>query len=93
MKNKMAPPFKIAEFDIRFDQGIAKRSELLRLGVEFKVLEKLGSWFSYHGERIGQGRENVYQYLAGHPDVCRELEETVRAKLFGTNTKCPRIKS
>ena len=84
VKNKMAPPFKVAEFDIRFDRGIAKSSELVRLGVELKILEKLGSWFSYRGERIGQGKENVCNYLQDHPDVCTEIENNVRDKLFGS---------
>jgi recombination protein RecA len=74
VKNKMAPPFKQAEFDILFARGISKAGELVDLGVERKVLEKSGAWYSYKGERLGQGREAVRDYLEANPTVAREIE-------------------
>ena len=63
----MAPPFKVVEFDIMYGEGISKRGELVDLGMQAGVVEKSGSWFSYDGQRIGQGRENAKQYLKEHP--------------------------
>ena len=71
VKNKVAPPFKQVEFDIMYGEGISKTGELLDLGVTAGVVEKSGSWFSYDGERIGQGRENAKNFLKEHPDVAR----------------------
>jgi len=77
VKNKMAPPFKQAEFDIIYNEGISREGDLLDLGVEDGVVEKSGSWYSYGDERIGQGRENARRFLKEHPDVCNRLTEQV----------------
>src|SRR5215468_8455917 len=79
VKNKMAPPFKVVEFDIMYGEGVSKRGELLDLGMRAGVVEKSGSWFSYDGQRIGQGRENAKQYLKDNPDVADAIERAVRA--------------
>lgn len=81
VKNKVAPPFKQAEFDIMYGTGISRTGELLDLGVELKIIEKSGAWFSYKNERIGQGRENARDYLAAHPEVADEIEEKIRGSL------------
>jgi recombination protein RecA len=78
VKNKMAPPFKQAEFDIMFAEGISKTGELVDLGVEQRVLEKSGAWYSYKGERLGQGRESVRDYLKANPAVAKEIEARLR---------------
>jgi recombination protein RecA len=78
VKNKLAPPFRVVEFDIMYGEGISKTGELLDLGTKAGVVEKSGSWFSYGSERIGQGRENAKAYLRAHPDVAREIEDKVR---------------
>jgi recombination protein RecA len=79
VKNKVAPPFKVVEFDIMYGQGISKMGELLDLGVKAGVVDKSGSWFSYGDQRIGQGRENVKQFLAENIDMADEIERKVRA--------------
>jgi len=81
VKNKVAPPFKTAEFDIIYGKGISKEGELIDLGVEHKILEKSGTWFSYKDDRLGQGRENAKQFLRDNPDIARKLEEEIREKL------------
>ena len=81
VKNKMAPPFRQAEFDIMFGQGISKNGEILDLGVSNRVVEKSGSWFAYGGERLGQGRENCKQFLFENPDIAAEIEEKIRIAL------------
>ncbi|HJO69327.1 MAG TPA: recombinase RecA [Rhodospirillales bacterium] len=78
VKNKVAPPFKIVEFDIMYGEGISKAGELIDLGVKAGVVEKSGSWFSYDSERIGQGRENAKQYLKEHTDVADRIELAIR---------------
>jgi recombination protein RecA len=78
VKNKMAPPFKQAEFDILFAQGISKAGELVDLGVDKKVLEKSGAWYSYHGERLGQGRDAVRDFLWANQPLAREIEANLR---------------
>lgn len=78
-KNKLAPPFKEVEFDIYYGQGIIKESEIIDLAVKCEFIEKSGSWFSYKGEKMGQGRENVCQYLKEHPEKSHELEQKIRA--------------
>ncbi|MDD5986949.1 MAG: recombinase RecA [Eubacteriales bacterium] len=78
VKNKVAPPFKQAEFDIMFGKGISKEGDILDCAVEQKIIDKAGSWFSFEGERIGQGRENVKKFLAEHPDMM----ETVQNKVY-----------
>jgi len=79
VKNKVAPPFKQVEFDIMYGEGISKVGELIDLGVTAGVVEKSGSWFSYNGERIGQGRENAKNFLRQNPDVANAIESTIRS--------------
>ncbi len=78
VKNKIAPPFRSSEFDIMFNEGISKIGEIIDIGVEKNIIEKSGAWFSYGGTRIGQGRENVKQFLHEHPDMAGEIELKVR---------------
>ena len=80
VKNKVAPPFKQAEFDIMYGKGISKEGDILDCAVTAKIIEKAGSWYSFEGERIGQGRENVKNYLDEHPELMAKLEEQIRAK-------------
>jgi len=81
VKNKMAPPFKDAEFDIMYGEGISKAGDLLDMGVDKEIIEKSGSWYSYDGERIGQGRENVKKFLKENPDIYNSLYIKVRNEL------------
>ena len=78
VKNKVAPPFREAEFDIVYGKGISKEGNILDMAVNLDIIEKSGSWFSYDGNRIGQGRENVKRYLAENPDIMAEVEKKVR---------------
>ena len=78
VKNKLAPPFRMVEFDIIYGEGISKTGEILDLGVTAGMVEKSGSWFSYNSERIGQGRENAKAYLKEHPDVAARIEAMIR---------------
>ena len=79
VKNKMAPPFRVVEFDITYGEGISKTGELLDLGVQANIVDKAGAWFSYEGQRIGQGRENAKQFLADNPEVADDIEQKIRA--------------
>lgn len=79
VKNKVAPPFREAEFDIVYGKGISKEGNILDIAVNLDIVEKSGSWFSYNGDRIGQGRENVKKYLADNPEIVKEIEEKIRA--------------
>lgn len=78
VKNKVAPPFKVAEFDILYGQGISTEGSLIDLGLEYKVITKSGAWYSYGEERLGQGRENVREFLKNNPDLAAEIEFKVR---------------
>lgn len=78
VKNKVAPPFKQAEFDIYFNEGISRHGEILDLGVEKGIIEKAGSWFSYGGQRIGQGREAAKEYLRNNPKIAEEIEKKIK---------------
>ena len=78
VKNKVAPPFREAEFDIVYGKGISKVGNILDLGVNLDIVNKSGAWFSYNGERIGQGRENAKKYLEDHPEIAAEIEKKVR---------------
>ena len=78
VKNKVAPPFKTAVVEIMYGEGVSREGEIIDLGTECGVLEKSGAWFSYNGEKIGQGRENVKQYLKMNPDILEEIENKVR---------------
>jgi recombination protein RecA len=80
VKNKVAPPFREAEVEIFFGQGISKESSLIEAAVNFGVIEKSGSWFNYGAERIGQGKDNVREYLQVNPKVALEIEEKVKIK-------------
>lgn len=79
VKNKVAPPFKIVEFDIMYGQGISKVGEILDLGVEFDIIKKAGSWFSYNGEKLGQGRDAVKNILLDNPELMDELEAKIKS--------------
>jgi len=81
VKNKMAPPFREAEFDIVYGEGVSREGDLLDLAVERKIVEKSGAWFAYGGERLGQGRENVKAYLKEHPELRDAIDEKVRREL------------
>ena len=87
VKNKLAPPFKTAEFDIIYGEGISQTGCLVDLGVEKGILEKSGSWFSYNGEKIAQGRDKAKDYLAANPEVAKEIEEKIRAAVAEAQTK------
>jgi len=84
VKNKIAPPFRECEFDIIFGEGISRTSSLLDLGVTHKVIEKSGAWYSYGGERIGQGRENAKRYLGENPALVAEIDRKLR-EILGMN--------
>ncbi|MGH9419959.1 MAG: recombinase RecA, partial [Thermoanaerobaculia bacterium] len=81
VKNKVAPPFREAEFDVMYGEGISKTGDLLDLAVDKRIVEKSGAWFAYNGERLGQGRENVKQFLKDNPEVFRSIDEKVRKEL------------
>jgi len=83
VKNKMAPPFKVVEFDIMYGLGISKSGEILDLGVELEIIKKAGSWFSYGGEKLGQGRDAVKRLIEDNPELAEELEAKVKAKVNG----------
>ena len=85
VKNKVAPPFRSCVVDMLFGEGISKESGLVDLAVERDLLQKSGSWFSYNGERIAQGRDNVRIYLKEHPDVRDEIENAIRADFNAGN--------
>jgi len=82
VKNKVAPPFREVEFEIMYGHGISREGELIELGVAHNLIEKSGSWYSYKGERIGQGKDNVRTYLQQHKDTAREIDDALRAKLL-----------
>ena len=81
VKNKVAPPFKTAEFDILYGKGISKESEIIELGVSLDIINKSGSWFSYGEQRIGQGKDKVREFLAQNPEISKEIEEKIREAL------------
>lgn len=83
VKNKVAPPFKIVEFDIMYGQGISKSGEILDIGVEFEIIKKAGSWFSYNGEKLGQGRDSVKSLIEDNPELAEELENKIKAVING----------
>jgi recombination protein RecA len=80
VKNKVAPPFRVVEFDILYGEGISKTGELIDLGVKGDIVEKSGSWYSYGSQRIGQGKENARKFLIDNPDLADEIEEKIRAQ-------------
>jgi len=79
VKNKVAPPFKVAEFDITYGKGISRTGSLIDVGLEQNIIGKTGSWYTYGDQRIGQGRENAKAYLEEHPETAAELEAKIRA--------------
>jgi recombination protein RecA len=82
VKNKMAPPFKQAEFEILYGEGISREGELIELGVKHGFVDKSGAWYSYQGDRIGQGKENVRQFLKDNPDIADAIDKQVRGELM-----------
>jgi recombination protein RecA len=82
VKNKLAPPFKQAEFEIIYGEGISREAELIDLGVKYNFVEKAGAWYSYNGDRIGQGKENVRRFLKDNPDIANALEQQIRGELM-----------
>ena len=86
VKNKVAPPFKKAEFDIIYNEGISKEGEIIDLGVQHGFIEKAGAWYSYNGTRIGQGKDNVRQFLKDNQEILAEMEKKIRAKLLPEKT-------
>ncbi len=86
VKNKVAPPFKSAEFDIMFDQGVSREGSLLDLGVEIGLVKKMGAFYSFGETRLGQGRENVKDYLREHGEVAQEMERQIRGVVFPTQS-------
>jgi recombination protein RecA len=81
VKNKVAPPFREAEFEIMYGAGISRMGEIIDMGVQHNLIEKAGSWYAYNGERIGQGKENARSYLEQHPDIAQAIEAKLREKL------------
>jgi recombination protein RecA len=82
VKNKVAPPFKEVVFDILYGEGISREGEIINLGVQHDIIEKTGAWYSYKGDRIGQGKDNVRNFLKEHPETAAEIETAVRAKVL-----------
>jgi recombination protein RecA len=90
VKNKLAPPFKQADFEILYSEGISREGEMIELGVQTGLVEKSGAWYSYQGNRIGQGKDNVREFLRQNPDVARALEEQLRARLLPPKSAEPK---
>ena len=82
VKNKVAPPFRETEFEIMYGHGISHEGEIIEIGSNHGIIEKSGSWYSYKGERIGQGKDNARTFLQGHKEIANEIEELIRAKLL-----------
>ena len=88
VKNKVAPPFRVAEVDMMYGKGISKTGEVVDLASEAEIVQKSGAWYSYNGERLGQGKENVKEHLAQNPELFAEIEEKLRNELgFGKDSK------
>ena len=81
VKNKVAPPFRTAEFDIIYGEGISKAGEIIDMGVELGIVQKSGSWFSYNNDKLGQGREAVKQLMVDNPELGKEIEDKIREKI------------
>ncbi|HND95207.1 MAG TPA: DNA recombination/repair protein RecA, partial [Chitinophagaceae bacterium] len=81
VKNKVAPPFRAAEFDIIFGEGISKTGEIIDMGTELEIVQKSGSWYSYNGDKLGQGRDAVKQLLVDNPELASEIEGKIREKI------------
>lgn len=91
VKNKVAPPFRQVEFDILYGQGISYEGELITLGVDQGIVDKSGAWYSYKSNRIGQGKDNVRQYLIDNPEIAREIDQAIRAKLLVKDSKVEEV--
>jgi recombination protein RecA len=89
VKNKVAPPFKMAEFEILYGEGISREGEIIDMGVANGIVDKAGSWYSYGDDRIGQGKENVREFLKQHPEMAQEIETKIRAKLLPDTVEAP----
>jgi recombination protein RecA len=89
VKNKVSPPFKMAEFEILYGFGISREGEIIDLGVQHGLIDKAGSWYSYGDDRIGQGKENVREYLKTNPETAAEIEAKIRAKLLPDTVAAP----
>ena len=85
VKNKVVPPFRTAKFEITYGEGISKIGEIIDLGADFDIIEKSGSWYSYNSQRLGQGKENIKEYLKQNPELCNEIETKIREKLKNNN--------
>jgi recombination protein RecA len=92
VKNKVAPPFKEALFDILYGEGVSREGEVIELGVAHKIVDKAGAWYSYQGEKIGQGKDNSREYLREHPEIAREIEGLIREKL-GVKAATPAVEA
>jgi recombination protein RecA len=89
VKNKVAPPFRQADFDILYGEGISREGEMIDMGVLYKVIDKSGAWYSYGSDRIGQGKDNVREFLREHPDMSAEIEAKIRASAGGAKDEAP----
>ena len=87
VKNKLAPPFKTVEFDVMYGEGISKTGEILDLASKVGIVEKSGAWYSYEGERIGQGRENAKIFLKENDEIANKIEEKIRSKVDDKDSK------
>ena len=87
VKNKLAPPFRLVEFDIIYGEGISKIGEIIDLGVDFEIIKKSGSWFSYGETKLGQGRDGVKQLLLDNPELTAELETKIKAAFLNASAK------
>jgi recombination protein RecA len=92
VKNKLAPPFKQAEFEILYGEGISREGEIIELGVKYGFVDKSGAWYSYQGDRIGQGKENVRNFLKEHPEMADEIDQKIRAELMPEKAPKPAAK-
>ncbi|MDD2934650.1 MAG: recombinase RecA [Methylotenera sp.] len=93
IKNKVAPPFKQAEFDILYGEGISREGEIIELGVNAKFVEKAGAWYSYNGEKIGQGKDNSRDYLKAHPAIANEIDAKIRANMKALAEAMPAVRA
>ena len=82
VKNKVAPPFKQTEFDILYGEGISREGEIIDMGVKLNIVDKSGAWYSYNGDRIGQGKDNVRNFLKENPEIAADIEGRIRAELL-----------
>jgi recombination protein RecA len=89
VKNKVAPPFKQVEFDLLYGEGISREGEIIDLGVREGIVDKAGAWYSYNGDRIGQGKDNVRNFLKENPEIAAEIEGQIRAKLLPKPSVAP----